>query len=214
MLISHDVKGAWAFGPVLLPWLSSWIGYCLGKSFCPLPNFYFCNSFSCYAHGTASCHFCHVGPLGLLPLFLGFLGPFTLSLPLIVPMSLLAFIFAMLAHWVYYLFSWVSSAHLLYLYLLLCPWACWLSFLPCWPIGFITSFLGLPRPIYSIFTSYCVHGLTSYHSCLVGLLNLLPCFYYFCHLYSFFLPSFLLLGFFCYWVFFKSKMGINNLLLW
>jgi len=40
------------------------------------------------------------------------------------------------------------------LYLLLIPWACWLPFLPRWPIGFITSFLGVPRSIYIIFTSY------------------------------------------------------------
>ena len=102
-----------------LAFLMDWV--LSGQKFLPFTKLYFCNSFSCYAHGTASCHFCHVGPLGLLPLFLGFLGPFTLSLPLIVPMSLLAFIFAMLAHWVYYLFSWVSSAHLFCLYLLLCP---------------------------------------------------------------------------------------------
>ena len=148
---------------------------------------------------------CHVDTLGLLPLSLGFPSPFALLLPLVMPMSLLVVIPAMLAYWAYYLFSWASSAHLLCLYLLLCPWVCWRLFLPCWPIGFITSLLGLPRPIYSIFTSYCVHGLTGYHSCLVGLLNLLPCFYYFYHLYSFFLPSFLLLGFFCYWVFFNQK---------
>ena len=50
------------------------------------------------AHEPASCHSCHVGPLGLLPFFLVFHGPFTLLLPLIVLMGLLAIIPAMLAH--------------------------------------------------------------------------------------------------------------------
>ena len=50
------------------------------------------------AHEPASCHSCHVGPLGLLPFFLIFHGPFTLLLPLIVLMGLLAIIPAMLAH--------------------------------------------------------------------------------------------------------------------
>jgi len=61
-------------------------------------------------------------------------------------MSLLAIIPTMLAHWVYYLFSWASLAYLLCLYLLLCPWAYWLLFLPRWPIEFITTFLGLFNP--------------------------------------------------------------------
>ena len=115
---------------------------------------------SCCAYRPVGYHFCHVGALDLLPLFLGFHGPFTLLLPLIVPMGLLAVILTMfrpigflplylgfhdlfilllplivpmsllvvilvmLAHWVYYLFSWSSTAHLLYFYLLLCSWAC------------------------------------------------------------------------------------------
>ena len=166
------------FWGVLLPFLSLWIGYCLGRSFCPFspPSFYFYRSFSYYAHGPAGCHFyhvspldllplflgflgfvftsycahgpigchsCHVGPLGLLPLFLSFLNPFTSSLPLIVPMSLLVANPAMLAHWVYYLSSWASPTYLLYLYLLLRSWTCWLSFLPHWPIEFITLLLPL-----------------------------------------------------------------------
>ena len=73
----------------------------------------------------------HVGPLGLLLLSLGFLGPHTLSLPFILPMGLLIVIPAMLARWACYLFSWASSARLLLLYLLFLPWACWLLFLPC-----------------------------------------------------------------------------------
>ena len=38
-----------------------------------------------------------------------------------MPMDLLAIIPAMLAHWVFHLFSWASTIHLLYFYLLLCP---------------------------------------------------------------------------------------------
>ena len=40
----------------------------------------------------------HVGPLGLLPLFLGVPNPLAASLPLILPLGLLAVIPAMLAH--------------------------------------------------------------------------------------------------------------------
>ena len=82
----------------------------------------------------------------------------------------------MLAHWIYYFFLWAPMAHLLYLYLLLCLWACWLSFLPCWPIEFVTSFLGLPQSIYSTFTSCYAHGPASYHFCCVDPLDLLPLF--------------------------------------
>ena len=56
-------------------------------------------------------------------------------------------------------------------------WACWLlflSFLPCWPIGLATSFLGLPQPIYSIFTSYSSHGPAGCHFCHVGPWGLQP----------------------------------------
>ena len=107
MLISHNVKGSWAFGLVLLPFISSWTGHCLGKSSClssPL-GFHFCYSFSSHAHGLVGCFSCHVGPLDLLPPLLDFLDLFTLRLPLIVPISLLAVIPAMLAHRVYCPFS-------------------------------------------------------------------------------------------------------------
>lgn len=69
-------------------------------------------------------------------------------------------------------------AHSLYLYLLLCPWACWLSFLSCWPIELITSSFRLSQPIYFTFTftSCCAHGPASCHSCHVGPLGLLPLF--------------------------------------
>ena len=128
------------------------------------------------AHGPVGCHSCHIGPLSLLPLFLGFLGPLALPLTLIGLIGLLAVIPVTLAHWVYYLFSQTSSAHLLYLYLLLRPQAYWLSFLPHWPIRFITSFLGLPQPIHFTSTSYCTHGPIGYHSCHIGPLGLLPLF--------------------------------------
>ena len=101
--------------------------------------------------------------MGLLPYSLGFLGPFTTSLPLITLVGFLAIILAMSAHWVYhfipwassahlllfylslfpwvyYLIPWASSAHLLHLYLLSLLWACWPSFLPCHPIELVTSF--------------------------------------------------------------------------
>ena len=152
---------------------------------------------------------CHVSPLGLLPFPLGSCGPFTLLLPLVRPMNLLYVIPVMLAHWIYYLFSWASTTHLLYFYLLLCPWACWLSFLPCWPIGFITSFLGFSRPICFTFTSCCAHGSAGCHSCHVGPLGLLPLFLGFHDQFTLLLPlpfPFfshlpLLLGFFCHWAF-------------
>ena len=108
---------------------------------------------SYYALGFAGCHSCHVGPLDLLPLFLGFHGPFTLLLPFIVPMGLLAVILVILAHWIYYLFSWAFTAQLLCFCHLLCPQTFQLTFLPCWPIEFITSFLGFSRPIYFTFKS-------------------------------------------------------------
>ena len=55
---------------------------------------------SCCAHELAGYYSCHVGLLGFLHLFLGFHGPFTLLLPLVVHMGLLAAILATLAHWV------------------------------------------------------------------------------------------------------------------
>ena len=110
---------------------------------------------------------------------------------LAMPIGLPIAIPAMLTHWANYLFPWVSSAHLLYFYLLLCLWAYWLSFLPCWSIKLITSFLGLPWPIYFAFTSCCAYGPVGYYSHHVGLSGLLPIFI------SFPFHLSLLLGFFC-----------------
>ena len=59
---------------------------------------------ACYVHEPVGCHSCHVGPLGLLPLSLGFHSPFTLLLPIVVLMGLLAVILVMLDHWANYLF--------------------------------------------------------------------------------------------------------------
>ena len=88
---------------------------------------------------------------------------------------------------VHFLMDWVLSGQkflpfqptrLLFLpfFFLLCPWAYWLSFLPCWLIRFITYFLGLPQPIYFVFTSYCAYGPVGCHSCHVGPLGLLSIF--------------------------------------
>ena len=164
---------AWAFGLVLPPFIPSWAWTLSWQKLLPVQPvglpFLLLLFLPCLWA-------CHVDPLDLSPLPLGSYDPFTLLLPLVVSMGLLVVILVMLAHWIYYLFSWASTAYLLYFYFLLCPWACWLSFLPCWPIGFITSFLGLPRLIYFTFTSYYAHGPASYHSFHVGRLSLLPFF--------------------------------------
>ena len=140
----------WAYWLSFLPcWPIELMTSSLGL---PLP---ICFTFtSCCAYGLASCHSCHVGPLGLLPPPLSLLSPFVLLLPIVLPMGLMAVILAMLAHWVYYLLPWTSLAHLLYFYLLLFLWVYWLSFMSCWPFRLITSFLGLSRPIYFTFTSF------------------------------------------------------------
>ena len=113
-------------------------------------GFFSCHFSSCYAHGPAGCHSFHVGPLGCLPLFLGFYGLFTLLLPLVVLMGLLAVIPIVLIHRAFYFISWVSTAHLLYFYPSLYLWACWLSFLLCWPIGRFTS-LFHPSLLFGLF---------------------------------------------------------------
>ena len=74
----------------------------------------------------------------------------------------------------FYLFSWAFSTCLFYFYLLLCPWACWLLFLPCWSTGLFTSVLGLPWPIYFIFTYCCAHGPAGCYSCYTSPLGFFP----------------------------------------
>ena len=89
---------------------------------------------------------CHVSPLGLPFYSLGFLGPFTTSLPLYcsyglighhschisslsLPLYFLGFLgpftssLILIILMVYYFIYWVSLAHLLLLYLLLASWA-------------------------------------------------------------------------------------------
>ena len=119
----------------------------------------------------------HVGRLGSLPLFLGVPSPLASSIPLILSMGLLAVIPIMLAHWTCYLFSQASSAHLLRLYLSFSPWAYQLLFLPCRPIGLVTSFLGLPQLTYFVFIFYSSHEPVGYYSCHVGPLGLQTCFF-------------------------------------
>ena len=65
---------------------------------------------------------------------------------------------------------------------------------PCWPIRFITSFLGLPRPIYLVFTSYCDHGPISCYSCHASPLGLLPLFLDFFSPFIFSLPLIMSMG--------------------
>lgn len=100
---------------VILPcWPIGFITYFFGL---PQPIYFFFSS-NC-AHGPTGCHSCHVSLLGLLHLFLGFLGPFTSSLPLIVPISLLVVIFChvdplgLIPHFLGF------PSYLLYLFLLL-----------------------------------------------------------------------------------------------
>ena len=128
----------------------------------------------CCAYGSVGCHCCHIDPLGLLSLSLDFPSPFTLLLPLVVPIGPLAVIPDILVHWANYLFPWASLTHLFYFYLLLCLWTCWLSFFPYWPIGLIISFLGFSQPIYFTFTSCGAYGPIGYHSYHIGPLGLLP----------------------------------------
>ena len=49
-----------------------------------------------------------------------------------------------------------------------------MSFLPCWPIGLITSSIELTQPICFTFTYCSAYGPNGCHSCHVGPLGLLP----------------------------------------
>ena len=163
-LCLYSLLGSYSCHSSSFPW-ACWPCWPIGltASFLGLlrPTYLIFTSYS--SHGHVGCYSCHVGPFGLLPLFLGFLDSLTSSLslvlpmltsslPLILPMGLLAVILAMLVHWACYLFSWASLAHLLHLYLLFFPWACWLLFLPCWPIRFTNLFLPFIFPF--SFTSF------------------------------------------------------------
>ena len=73
----------------------------------------------------------------------------------------LLFLYLFLLPWVCYLIPWASSAILLLLYLLLFLWAYWSLFLPRQPIEFTTLFLGLSPSIYFFFTSHYSHNLNT-----------------------------------------------------
>ena len=109
--LSIQLVGLLLLLPLFLPypwasWLSFLPCWLIGftTSFLRLPRLIYFTFTSYYIHGPISCHSYHVGLLGLSFLSLGFHSPFTLLLPLIMPMGLLAIISAMLAHWANYLF--------------------------------------------------------------------------------------------------------------
>lgn len=90
---------------LFLPWL--WVLWLLALPYCPIgfvtsllglpwPSYFIFTFY--YSRVSASCHSYNTGPLGLLHLSLGFLGPFTLFLPLIPPIGLLAVIPTILAY--------------------------------------------------------------------------------------------------------------------
>ena len=150
-LCLYSLLGSYSYHSSSFPW-ACWPCWPIGltTSFLGLlrPTYLIFTSYS--SHGHVGCYSCHVGPFGLLPLFLGFLDSLTSSLslvlpmltsslPLILPMGLLAVILAMLVHWACYLFSWLT---------------------------------------YFIFTFYSSHRLAGCYSCYVGPLGLLPCFYH------------------------------------
>ena len=170
-LVSGNVCLLWretcvGFWACITSFIPSWNGHCPDKGLYPYSPL---GSYSCHSsyssHGPAGCYSYHVGPLGLLPFFLGFPGPLISSLPLILPKGLLAVILVMLAHWACHLFS--------------------------RPIGLATSFLGLPQLTYFVFTSYSFHGSASCYSCHVGPLGLLPLFLGFLDSLTSFLPHIL-----------------------
>lgn len=141
------------------------------------------------------------------PLFVQPIG--CLFLPFLVhSMGLLA----ILAHQAYYLFPQSPLAHFPHLFPLFFPLACQLSFLPCWPIGLATSFLGLSQPTNFTFTSYSSHGPVGYYSCHVDPLGQLPLFLgflgSFLHLYLLFFLWDCWLSFLPCW-----SIGLTNLLL-
>ena len=140
--------GFWACITSFIP---LWNGHCPDKGLYPYSPL---GSYSCHSsyssYGLAGYYSYYVGPLSLLPLFLGFSSPLISSLPLILAKGLLAVIPVMLAHWACHLFS--------------------------RPIGLATSFLGLPQPTYFVFTSYSSHGFASCYSYHAGPLGLLPLF--------------------------------------
>ena len=76
----------------------------------------------------------------------------------------------------FYLFSWTLIGHLLYFYLLLCPWACWFSLPAMLAHWAFISFFGFSHPIYFTFTSHCAYGLGGCHFLLCWPIWFLPLF--------------------------------------
>ena len=109
--LSSTIWRPWALGLASFPLISLWAWIvCWQKSLLTqltrlLLLLFF---FSCHVYGPASYHSYHASPLGLLPLYLGFLGPLTLLLLLVVHIGLLVVMSAMLAYWACYLFPWAS----------------------------------------------------------------------------------------------------------
>ena len=101
-------------------------------------------------HGLASYYFLSCWPIGRLPFLLDFHNLFTLLLPLVVSMGLLAIISYHVGPLGVYLFSWTFIAHLLY-FTSRCAYEstdCY--FLPYKPIRFLPLFLGSHDPFASI----------------------------------------------------------------
>ena len=117
MFVFCNLRNVWAFG-FALPFSSfHGMGIVQTRVFARIAHWVPISAIPLSFHGLDG----HTGPLSLLLLSLGFLGPFTSSLPLILSISLLAVILAMLTHWACYLFSWTSLTDLLHLYLLFFP---------------------------------------------------------------------------------------------
>ena len=204
--------------------LSNWldISSCLTNSlgFCPFflfPRAY-CPIFSSFVSiGLLAIISYHVIPWGVYLSYWTFMAYLLYLLPFIVPMDLLVATLATLALLGFYFFSWAFIA-LPYFYLLLCQWACWLLFLPCWPIGFFYFFLWafIARLLY-FYLLLCVWA------CWLLFLLHWPVwsFYLFswafiayllssCFFHSFHLSSFFTIGLFCYWALCQKWVSIMS----
>ena len=122
LCLSSTVWRVWALRLTSFPPISLWAWMVCWQKPLIIQPLGFCSYclFLCHVRGPAGCHSYHASLLGSLLLSLGFLGPITILLLLVVPMDLLAVILAMLAYWACYLFPWDSPAQLFYFYLLLC----------------------------------------------------------------------------------------------
>ena len=89
-------------------------------------------------------------------------------------MGLLAVISCHIGPLGFYLFPWALITHLLYFYLLLYPWAYWLSLLAMLAHWASTSFLEFSWPTCFTFTSYCAYRPVGCHFLLCWPIGLLP----------------------------------------